>query len=112
MSAALRDEKEARSKVMQDYDPSPPRCATCLYHRREPTQPYIERTMKTRRGFKTQQVRNRAHPQRNPLVDRCMFGNFIVKPSAVCDEWRTRDGERIISPVVRLLLVREGGDHA
>lgn len=45
--------------------------------------------------FITQQVKLHADPVRNPLVDRCTFGNFEVKHYGVCDEWRTRDGQSI-----------------
>ena len=53
---------------------------------------YVERT--TRTG-NTKRVKLKAHPHRNPLIDRCSFGNFIVKPHHVCDKWHGHDGAKI-----------------
>lgn len=89
-------DKIAQAMAQQDYDANPPRCLTCVYYVRQPERPYCERTMKGRRNtVRHVRVKLKAHPHRNPLVDRCTFGNFIVKPSAVCDEWHSREGERI-----------------
>lgn len=91
------DARIERAKQQQDYDHSTPRCATCVFCRTEPKQPYLERTTTSRKGKqKTQLVKHRAHPVRNPLVDRCTFGNFIVSRNGVCNEWRSREGERIV----------------
>lgn len=87
------------AKVQQDYDSNPPRCATCVYFRREPHTLYVDRQVKTRSG-KVKMIRTKAkkHPTRNPLVDRCSFGNFQVKPHHVCNEWHSHSGERIEEP--------------
>lgn len=88
------DARIARAKSEQDYDGSPPRCATCVYFRREPHTLYLERAVTTRNGkAKTIRVRAKRHPINNPIVDRCSFGNFLTKPHAICNEWRTREGE-------------------
>lgn len=103
------DARTAKAKATQDYDGNPPRCVTCVYFRREPHTMYVERTIKTRKGkTKTVTVRAKKHPLSNPLVDRCSFGNFLVKPSAVCDEWRNRDGEHVKSEDAALATFAEG----
>lgn len=90
------DPRIARAKSEQDYDGSPPRCATCVYFRREPHTLNLERTVTTRKGkAKTIRVPAKRHPINNPIVDRCSFGNFLTKPHALCNEWRTREGERL-----------------
>jgi hypothetical protein len=43
----------------------------------------------------TRKVPLRKDPILNPIVDRCSFGNFLTKPHAICDEWRSRKGEVI-----------------
>lgn len=84
------------SKVAQGYDGDPPRCMTCVYFRREPHTMWIDRTWTTRKGkVKTVKVRARKHPVSNPIVGRCSFGNFLTKPSAICNEWHNRQGERL-----------------
>lgn len=94
---STEDARIERAKQQQDYDPNTPRCASCVFCRTEKATPYLERTWVTRSGKqKTQRVRNRTHPLRNPLVDRCTFGNFIVSRNGVCNEWRNREGERIV----------------
>lgn len=83
-------------KARQDHDSDPPRCMNCVYFRREPHTKFIERQVKTRKGkVKTVLVPLKRHPVRNPLVDRCSFGNFDVKPHHVCNEWHSRAGESI-----------------
>lgn len=90
------DLRTARAKTEQDFDGDPPRCATCLYFRREPHTLYSERERISRSGKLIRvRVRLRSHPRDNPIVDRCSFGNFLTKPHAVCDEWRSRSGERV-----------------
>lgn len=87
-----------RAKRQQEYDSNPPRCTTCLFFSRQPRQPFAERTVKTRNGKEKKiRINLRPNPLKNPLVDLCTFGNFVTKPHAVCDEWRSRDGERIIN---------------
>ena len=85
-----------RAKQLQDFDGNPPRCATCVFFRREPHKLFTTRTVTTRRGkTKTIRVPMRSHPTANPVIDRCAFGNFQVKPHAVCSEWRNQRGEVI-----------------
>ena len=110
MNLTINEANERRAKTAQDYDPSPPRCMTCVYHRREPAEIYKEREIVTPRGkHKTIRVRIKAHPTRNPIVDRCTFGNFLVKPSGVCDEWHSREGERIETPTLQPEERDDGG---
>ena len=99
---ANRDEARlARAKAEQDYDGDPPRCLTCVYFKRQPLVPYVERTLKGRSSKKVRQlkIKARAHHDRNPIVDRCTFGNFQVNGYGVCNEWRNRAGERIVEAV-------------
>lgn len=89
----MADQRARDAKLQQGHDANPPRCAVCVYFRREPHTLYIDRQTKNRRGKpKTIQIRQRAHPVRNPLIDRCSFGNFEVKPHHICDEWHGHDG--------------------
>ena len=93
------DARTAQAKRAQDYDPNPPRCLTCVYHRYEQERRYVERRITGRNGrIRVQRFKILGFPIKNPMVDRCTFGNFIVKPSGVCDEWHSRDGERIEQP--------------
>lgn len=94
------------AKQAQDYDHNPPRCATCVYLRHGPRTKYLVVT-KTSRSGKSRQVRVNAkkHPIKNPSVDHCTFGNFEVRPQAVCNEWHSRDGERIEPELIPLRLV-------
>ena len=89
-------ERIAAAKAAQDHDSDPPRCANCCYFRREPHTKYIERAVLSRKG-KPQviKIRLRKHPVNNPIIDRCSFGNFEVKPHHVCDAWHGRDGSKI-----------------
>lgn len=90
------DHRTTRAKVEQDFDGNPPRCATCLYFRREPHTLYTERVRMSRSGKPVKQrIRLRSHPTNNPIVDRCSFGNFLTKPHAICNEWRTHQGDRL-----------------
>lgn len=93
------DARTARAKAEQDYDSNPPRCVTCVYFRREPHTLYAVRERVSRRGnvIRTR-VKLRSHPRSNPIVDRCSFGNFLTKPSAICNEWHSHAGERIETP--------------
>ena len=101
------DAKTKQAKAKQDYDPSPPRCATCVYWKRGPEERYLERTVRGRSGkVRTIRFKQRPHPIRNPIVDRCTFGNFKVTLSGVCNEWCSRDGERIME-FVPMRLVAE-----
>lgn len=97
MKAEEGTERVQRAMAAQDYDPAAPRCATCVYFKHEPLVRLVERTLDSRHGKKTRKVmvRLRPHPTRNPMVDRCTFGNFLVKPAGVCNEWHSRSGERI-----------------
>lgn len=90
------DARTARAKAEQDYESSPPRCVTCVYFRREPHTLFRSVEKITRKG-KTKMIKvpMRAHPRNNPIVDRCSFGNFLTRPHSICNEWRTRDGERL-----------------
>lgn len=93
------DVRTARAKADQDYEASPPRCVTCVYFRREPHTFFRLVEKRTRKGkAKLVKVRVRSHPLTNPIVDRCSFGNFLTRPNAICNEWRTRDGERLDNP--------------
>ncbi len=80
----------------QNFDADPPRCVTCVYFRREPHSLHELRQVKTRRGkVKTIKVPKRKDAVLNPVVDRCSYGNFMVKPHSVCDEWHSRSGETV-----------------
>ena len=93
------------AKEAQDYDNSPPKCSSCVYFRRAPLIAFASKVKLTRRGKeKTVKVPVRAHPISNPTVDRCTFGNFIVKPTGVCNEWHSSEGEKIIEPVLLRLV--------
>lgn len=85
----------AEAKRRQAHDADPPRCATCVYFRREPHQLYADRTSRSGRQIR---VKVKAHPKRNPLVERCSFGNFEVRPHHVCDEWKGRNGDTLEPP--------------
>ncbi|WP_141098736.1 hypothetical protein [Stenotrophomonas pavanii] len=92
----MKESHDDKQKRQQGYDPSTPRCATCLYFRREPHTIY---RMVEKRG-RSSKIRIRKEPVRkhaihNPVVDRCSFGNFITRPQAACDEWRNSEGECI-----------------
>lgn len=90
------DSPDDCAKRFQGYDPSTPRCATCVYFRREPHTKYrlVERL--TRSGkLRIFKEPVRKHPVNNPVVDRCSFGNFITRPQACCDEWRDLNGGKI-----------------
>lgn len=90
------DARTAKAHAAQDYDPNPPRCATCVYWKQGPQDRYLERQVKGRSGkVRTVRFKQRAHPTRNPIVNRCTFGNFRVSLHSVCNEWHSREGERI-----------------
>ena len=90
------DTRTASRKAQQDYDPDPPRCETCVYWTYGPQDKYLERQVKGRSGkVRTVRFKQRIHPTRNPRVDRCTFGNFKVSRYGVCNEWHSRQGERI-----------------
>ena len=87
--------------IAQGYDKDPPRCFTCVYFRREPHTLYKTTTRTTRRGkVVTSKARVKSHPTKNPIVDRCSFGNFLAKPYAICNEWHGKDGARLESDEV------------
>lgn len=86
------DARTKAAKLAQGHDSNPPRCAICCYFRREPHTLFVERKSRSGRTVKS---RLKPHPTRNPLVDRCSFGNFVVKPHHVCDRWHGHDGARI-----------------
>lgn len=91
-------EAVAAAKTQQDYDPDPPRCFNCVYHRHEPERKYVEREIRTRKGkVKKILVRVKSNPHLNPMVHRCTFGDFIVQLSGICNEWHSRKGEILIS---------------
>jgi hypothetical protein len=52
-----------------DWEPSVPRCETCVHHRGEPEQ----------------------------LQTVCKRGNFYTRPTAVCRHWMDRNGEVLSS---------------
>lgn len=82
-------------KLEQGYDPDTPSCRTCLYWVREPRNRFIKTIVKTRKG-KTREVLVRARKSSsNPTVDKCTFGNFENHPHGLCNEWRTKDGQRL-----------------
>ena len=93
----MSEEKTRTAKEAQDYDDCPPKCATCVYFKRAPLMVFTNKVKITRRGkTRTVKVAMRADPHTNPTVDRCTFGNFLVLPTGVCNEWHSRDGERIV----------------
>ena len=98
MNISLMGEEETKAaQAAQDYDNCPPKCVTCVYFKRAPLIAFTNEVKLTRRGkTKTVKVPVRAHPLTNPTVDRCTFGNFLVRPTGVCNEWHSRDGERIV----------------
>lgn len=73
-------ERVVRRQTEQDYDPDPPRCGTCLYFT---LGSWSQRAIEAKKG------RGIEHLQ------RCTFGNFHTTVRGVCDEWRTRAGERL-----------------
>lgn len=76
----MSDARISRAHAQQDYDADPPRCGTCLY--------FALGTWSARR-LAAKKGRGTDHLQ------RCTFGNFHTSPTAVCNEWRNRAGERI-----------------
>jgi hypothetical protein len=94
---AKEAERIARAMREQDYDATPPRCVDCLYFRRE--RRTVEREVRGRSGcvhLVRVPVRKRMGPA--AMIERCTFGNFEVSARGVCDEWRDRNGERIVNP--------------
>jgi hypothetical protein len=90
------DARAVSAKLEQDYDNDPPRCATCCYFRREPHTLFRMQEVKTRKGkLVMRKVSVRKHPILNPIVDRCSYGNFLVKIHHVCNKWHGRDGSKI-----------------
>lgn len=71
-------EREERAKSSQEYDNSPPRCGTCVFRVVAPKRTDIP-----------------FDPVKNVKVDKCGFGNFIVRAYGVCNEWRSKEGERL-----------------
>lgn len=69
--------REKLNQRLQDYDPDPPRCFSCVY-------------------FQRKFQRRPAMPHKP--IDRCTFGNFPTNYNAVCNEWHGRDGARIDAP--------------
>jgi len=97
---------DEQRKVEQDYDEDTPRCFNCCYFRREPmdsAMSYVDRVNK--RGNK---IRCKLPPSRrrqvNPIVDKCTFGNFQVKPGALCREWHGRDGAKLVDEIPMRLV--------
>lgn len=87
---------QSGAMARQNFDADPPRCMTCVYFRREPHTLYREVVSMSRRGKpRIRKVPMRKDAVLNPIVDRCSFGNFLVKPHSVCDEWMSRQGESI-----------------
>ncbi len=83
-------------KAIQNFDDDPPRCFTCVYFRREPHVLFREVKKTTRSGkVRIRKEPVRKHPILNPTVDRCSFGNFLVKGHSVCDEWHGKNGDKI-----------------
>lgn len=70
-------------KRQQGYDPDPPRCCTCVYFTRGTNS---ERTILKKKGIDPS------------AAERCVFGDFRTTPSALCDEWRNRAGDRLQKP--------------
>ena len=101
------DAKTKQAKEAQDYDPTPPRCGTCVYWKQGPEERYLERTVKGRSGkVRTIRFKQRPHPTRNPIVNRCTFGNFKVSLQGVCNEWHSKDGERITEYIPMRLVAK------
>lgn len=73
-------QREQERKVAQGYDPDTPRCGTCIYFT---LGPHKRRREESRKG------RGIDHLQ------RCKFGDFRTSPKGLCNEWRTKDGERL-----------------
>ena len=94
----MTDQRSKDAKAQQGHDADPPRCMTCVYFRREPHTLYTDRQTSGRSGkVRTIRVKLRPHPLKNPLVDRCSFGNFLVKGHHLCDEWHSHDGSKLES---------------
>jgi hypothetical protein len=56
-------ERIASAKRRQDYDESPPRCFTCVYHRHAPRARHVEREVTGRSGkVRVQRFKIKAHP--------------------------------------------------
>jgi len=89
----MSDKQRIQSaKVSQGHDSDPPRCANCCYFRREPHTKFVVRISRMKKPVR---VKAKPHPLRNPIVDRCSFGNFEVKPHHICDKWHGRDGTKL-----------------
>lgn len=81
---------------MTNYDPSTPRCGTCLYFKRRRLHPGMTTVQqrRTKKGvIRVKVLEKRDHV--NPMVWICQFGNFETTNVGLCDEWRTTDGERL-----------------
>lgn len=101
MKGQTERQRIAAAKARQDHDADPPRCLNCVYFRREPHTKFIEREVKQRNGkLKMVRIPAKRHPVRNPLVDRCSFGNFEVKQHHICNEWHGHAGDSLEKPVV------------
>lgn len=94
--SATDEARVARAHRAQQYDSNPPRCLTCVYFKRrllndEPQ----EARVRTRKGYRMVMRKPKRQTRVNPMVEKCTFGNFVTKGYAVCDEWHSREGERI-----------------
>lgn len=93
----MKDPAAAKAKIEQGHDADPPRCATCVYFRREPHTMFrlVEKKRRNGNGTKIIKVPAPKHPLLNPIIERCSYGNFQVKPHHLCDRWHSRQGERL-----------------
>lgn len=71
-----------RRKKQQDYDGSTPRCGTCVYYRQES---HSKRKLARRKG--------------HAPTFYCTFGNFPTTYVGLCNEWHSRDGEKLAGAV-------------
>jgi hypothetical protein len=71
MKVKQRRTEMVRRKEKYEYDPDPPRCENCIHKR-------VERI-----GPKNQ-------PQQ--IIMYCRHGSFLVKPYAICNNWKDKDG--------------------
>lgn len=94
----------------QDYEPDTPRCLTCVYFKREPLDNALN--LVQRRSRRGNLIMVKLPPSRrrrvNPIVEKCTFGNFQVKPGGVCKEWHGRDGAKLLEPIPMTLVEKIG----
>ena len=102
----LSQHQEDERKRDQDYEPDTPRCLTCCYFKREPLDNALNYVQ--RRSRKGKLITVKVPPNRrrkvNPIVDKCTYGDFQVKPGGVCREWHGRDGSKLAEAIPMRLV--------